>query len=253
MTVSELYSHLSEKIPSSLSCEWDNDGLMCCPRADREVRRVLLTLDITDGAIACAKERGCDVIISHHPLIFKPLPSIDGADSVSEAVIELIRSDIAAFSFHTRLDALSGGVNDVLAKRLGLCGCEPFGEEGIGRIGELSSSKSTEEFALFVKEALGAPYVNYADAGKTVHRVALLGGAGKDDIGAARAAGADSYLSGELGYHALQDAPQGEMNLFEAGHYFTEAPVLCVLEELVLGADRSIQVEHFDSYRIKTV
>ncbi|HPU18347.1 MAG TPA: Nif3-like dinuclear metal center hexameric protein, partial [Bacillota bacterium] len=114
-TVKELYSYLSGQIPTSLSSEWDNDGLMVCPDSGAIVNNVLLTLDVTSGALKRAAELGCCVVISHHPLLFHPLKSITDAGAVSQRAIYALQNNITVVSFHTRLDAVIGGVNDVLA------------------------------------------------------------------------------------------------------------------------------------------
>ena len=111
MNVAELYEYLNERIPASLSCEWDNDGLMCCPDPDKEVSRVLITLDVTDDAVSAAISGGYDLIVSHHPLVFRPLKSVTPYDITSARVIELIKSDVSVMSFHTRLDAVDGGAD----------------------------------------------------------------------------------------------------------------------------------------------
>ena len=255
MTVTELYRYLNEKIPTSLSCEWDNDGLMCCPDGEQEVVRVLVTLDITADAVRAATASDCDVIISHHPLIFKGLKAVNNESFVAAKVIDLIKSGISAFSFHTRLDALDSGVNDVLADRLGVKNTVPFGSDGeaIGRIGTLDAPMRLADFAAHVKSALGAPAVLCADAGCEVYRVALLGGEGEDDLSAARAAGADTYVSGRLGYHTMTDAPENGINLIEAGHFYTEHPVCERLATLVAEADPAIECVRFFSNKILVI
>ena len=251
MKVIELYKYLDAHIPASLSCPWDNDGLMCCPDESKEVKRVLVTLDVTDDAIRKAKELEADVILSHHPLIFKGVKALNSSTVVPSRAIELIKSGISVMSFHTRLDAVDGGVNDVLALTLGIEDAEPFGDEGIGRIGELDVPMSLDEFAYLVKDRLNAPQVTYSGNGRDVFKVAVLGGSGADDIGAAIAAGADTYLSGTLSYHDMADAPDGPINLVEAGHFHTEDPVCDMLSELVWSADASIETVYFNSYRAK--
>ncbi len=253
MKVTELYKFLDRKIPSSLSCEWDNDGLMCCPEPDKDVKRVLITLDITSEAIKEAAMRECDVIISHHPLIFKGIKSVNENGTVSKKVIELIKNGISAFSFHTRLDALNGGVNDILSELLELDNISCFGECDIGRVGELREQTNLDSFARFVKERLNAPAVLTADANRAVKRIALLGGEGGDDIEAAKSTGADTYISGRLGYHEMTDAPEMGINLIEAGHFYTEYPVCTFLEKLVKNADSQIEVIGFFSNRIKMI
>ena len=249
MTVSALYAFLNEKIPPSLSCEWDNDGLLCCPDPDKTVKKVLVALDMTGAVIKAAIEGGYDVIVSHHPMIFSPLSSVTTSHPVAKKVIDLIGANIAAMSFHTRLDAVTGGVNDALAEAIGLSDVTPFGNDGeeIGRIGSLKQPISLSAFAELVKRAIGAPAVQVSDAGKPVCRVAVLGGSGSDDVIAAVRAGADTYLSGELKHNWLTDAPDLGINLVAGGHFYTENPVCRVLCGLIREADDSIAVDVIDS------
>ena len=253
MTVKELYGILNEKIPQSLSCPWDNDGLMCCPEGDREVRRVLITLDVTGKAIDYAAEGGFDLIISHHPFIFKGLKALNDSSAIAEGAMRLIRSDLSVFSFHTRLDAVAGGVNDTLAALLGLSEVEPFGEEGIGRVGTLNSEMTLAELCERLKEVTGAPFVLATDGGKAPRRVAILGGEGGDDIEKARESGADTYISGRLGYHNMVDAYGSGMSLVEGGHFFTEFPVCFTLEKMLKDVDPAITPEIYYSNRIMAV
>ena len=254
MTVSELYQFLDAKIPRALSCEWDNDGLMCCPNPTREVKRVLVTLDITEAVVDTAVEKGCDVILSHHPLVFRPVKALTTDRGVPRKLIRLVQSGISAMSFHTRLDAVGGGVNDVLAAMLGLGNICAFGPEGeqMGRIGSLSAPMSLDDFAEQVKKTLGAPFVLVSGAGE-VSRVAVLGGEAGDFIGAAESSGADVLVGGRLGYHAMTDAPEGGIALIEAGHYYTERPVLPALAAMLKDADGGIETVIAESGNIKAI
>ena len=253
MTVKELYKAMCEVLPDTLREPWDNDGLMCCPDGDREVGRVLVALDVTSEVAAYAKAEGFDVIVSHHPLLFKGLKSVNGETYLGKKTVELLLGGISVMSFHTRLDAVSGGVNDTLAALLGLSDVEPFGDEGIGRVGNLPRTESIFDFASRVKSLLGAPAVAYSDSGRTLRRVAVLGGAGGDDVAAAMAAGADTYLSGTLGYHDLTDAPESGMNLVAAGHYYTEAPVCTVLCAWLTEADPTLTCDIFRSANVAVI
>ena len=255
MTVRELYTFLNEKIPPSLSCSWDNDGLMCCANAGAGVKKVLGALDITATVVKTAIDGGYDVIISHHPLIFSPLRALNPNDHVAKKVIDLLRAGVTAMSFHTRLDAVQGGVNDLLANALGLENVAPFGQDGeeIGRIGELAGPMSVKTFAANVRNALGAGQVLVADAGREVKRVAVLGGSGSDDVRAAIAAGADTYLTGELKHNYLADAPELGINLFAAGHFDTEVPVCGRIKELLLEADATLTVDIVSSNTVTVV
>ena len=199
---------------------------MCIPEPERDICRVLLALDITEEVVDRAITENYDVIISHHPLLFRGIKHVTTADPVARRTIKLCRAGIAAFSFHTRLDALEGGVNDVLAKCLSLCDVTPFGDEGIGRVGMLNEPMSSESFAAMVSDRLNAPAVTLADAGKPILRVAVLGGSGGDDVIAALATGADAYVTGEAPHHWLVDAPEMGLSLIVAGHYHTEYLVM---------------------------
>lgn len=257
MTIHDFYAALEAVLPRSLSCDWDNDGISCCPDPDAPVKGVLISLDPTEDAVEEAVARGCNVILTHHPMLFRGLKAVDGRDTGSRKVIRMISAGITAMSFHTRLDAADGGVNDVLAARLGLERVEPFGEDGnpagkpIGRVGELPAEVSADAFIETVKTALGLPALIFAGCGKPVRRVAVLGGGGEDDIFAAVAAGADTYVTGELKYHHLCDAPYGEINLIMAGHYHTEAPVLDRLAELASDICPSVPVHILRTTRVE--
>lgn len=223
-SVSEIYRYLDGLLPRSLSASWDNDGLMVCADPQREVKKILFALDITPAVTEYAAEISADLILSHHPLIFHPIRHMDGADAVSRKVMFLIRHGISAMSFHTRLDAAEGGINDILADRLALSDIERFGPDGdtSGRIGTRKTSLPFEAFCLFVKETLRVPSLCAAKGKDTVRRVAVLGGAGGDYIEPAIRAGADVLVTGEAGYNHLLEAAENGLSVIAAGHYHTE-------------------------------
>ena len=253
MTVKELYEILSDRIPEELREPWDNDGIMCCPDDLAEVKRALITLDVTEEIVDYAIDNGFDLIVSHHPLVFKPLKAIDPADHISRKLIKLINAGISVISFHTRADKVRGGVNDCLAKLLGLLDVEELSDDGLGRIGHLECETSLEEFAERVKSALGIDRLTASDAYNPVYTVALVGGDGKGYVNDAVMMGADTYLSGRIGYNVMEEASDVGINLIEAGHYFTEFPVTELFAALVSSIDGNAYVEIADSNMIKTV
>lgn len=253
MTVSELYRALDAKIPAALRCDWDNDGLMCEPDPNREVKKVLFSLDVTDEAIEYAVKIGADLIISHHPQIFRPIKAVNSSHLGGRKLIQLIQNNIAVFSFHTRLDCMKGGVNDVLAERLGLTDTEVFGDEetpDIGRIGTVEET-TVGDFAALVHRVLGTPAMQTVDLGKPVRRVAVVGGDGKDFIPDAKAAAADLYLTGTLSYNSMVDGADMGLQLIEAGHFYTEHPVLERLGKWVNELCPRIECCYFDSNPVK--
>jgi dinuclear metal center YbgI/SA1388 family protein len=231
MTVTELYKRLDARIPSALSCDWDNDGLMVCPDGNAAIGRVLVTLDVTERAVETAVAGGYDLILSHHPLIFRPLKRL-----TDPRLTELIRAGIAVMSFHTRLDALEGGVNDVLASLFSLEETQRFHKEGIGVIGTLPAPMPAPAFAALVKERLGSPFLETVLRERPCRRIAVVGGDGKDFWPAAAAAGADTYLTGSMSYNGMIDASASGMSLIAAGHFETENPVLSFLAALTDAA-----------------
>ena len=251
MTVKELYQKMSERIPENLSEEWDNDGLMCSSDTSADVRRALVSLDVTEEIVDYAIENGFDLIVSHHPLIFKPISSLTEDSNVARKVIKLISNNISVFSFHTRADKVVGGVNDQLCDLIGLFDTRPFGEGDIGRIGRIDEECSLEDFVYRLKDQLGLQGVLVSDGYNRVNTIAVLGGDGKDYVKAALDAGADTYISGRISYNIMEEAAEMGINLIEAGHYFTEFPVTSFFSNILNRLDSQMYVEVIDSNMIK--
>ncbi len=259
MNVIELYNKLCEIIPQSLSCEWDRDGLECCPDPYKEVKNVLVALDVTGDVIDEAIGCGADVIISHHPIFFGGLGNLNALNADGVRAVKLVKNSIATMSFHTRLDALHGGVNDILAEQIGLVDVSAVGEEQIMRIGSLPRELDIRDFCRVVKGALsegegeGEAHIALCPAHKRAKRVAVLGGSGGDDIALAAANGADTYVTGELKYHQKLSAKDFGINLIEAGHFFTEYPVCAFLERTAKELLPDVEVRVIFSNRITEI
>ncbi|MBE6574223.1 MAG: Nif3-like dinuclear metal center hexameric protein [Ruminococcaceae bacterium] len=244
MTVTELYDYLTAKIPCELSEDWDNDGKMLIS-SDKSVKKVLISLDVTPEAVKEAIDDGYDLILTHHPMIFKPIKGI-----TNEKFLSLIKADISVLSFHTRLDSVEGGVNDALASLLKLKNVRPF--EEMGRVGELDDEMTPANFADKVKRLLGCDRLNYVEGNKDIKTVSLLGGGGKDFWQAASMC-SDVYITGEMSYNTMLDAHEAGFSVIEAGHYFTEFPVCRVLEAFLKEADTGIETKIFDFYPVKAI
>lgn len=253
MTVKTIYEKLSERIPEELREVWDNDGLMCSSDDSREVERALITLDVTEDIVDYAIAHNIDLIVSHHPLIFKPLASVTEDSHVARKVIKLIKNDISVMSFHTRADKVEGGVNDILAEILGMQDVEPFGEGDLGRIGTLKEELNMEDFSYLLKGLLDCDGVKVADALIPVQRVAVVGGDGKSYVSAALRAGADTFVSGRIGYNVMAEAGEMGINLLEAGHFFTEHPVTQFFQSLLHRLDPDMSVEIINSNAIRLI
>ena len=251
MTVREFYKALSAIVPRELGCDWDVDGLNVCPDPDREVKRVLVALDATNEVVNQAVAEGYDLIFTHHPMLFGGLKNVLADDYDGAKVIALCRAGVSAVSFHTRIDAAEGGVNDILAGLVGLEEVEVVGEERIMRVGTLAEPVSAAEFAARVKDALGAPAVLCADAGREVRRVAVVGGSGKSEVALAIASGADTFLTGELKYSQYCDTDK--LNLLVAGHFYTEQPICARLCEIVKEISPDVRTDAVKSCKVIVV
>lgn len=248
MNIKELYEYLCADIPQVLSCPWDNDGLMAAREMSAEVKKVLVSLDATEAAIGFASANGFDVLLTHHPMIFKGMKHVTPLTLEGRRVIAALSGGVAVLSFHTRLDAVKGGVNDALCAALGLTPDGVFGDEespSLGRLVTLSEKMTLRELAAHVKKCLGAPYVKVISGGdgeQKVQKIAVCGGDGKDFTYPALAAGAEVLITGSSGYNMAEDAAECGIATIEAGHYYTEAPVCKVLAERIKAAGISCAV-----------
>ena len=246
-TIKQIESFLDLRIPRSLSVPGDPDGTALCLGYDTEVTRVVTALDVTVDAINFAKEKGAELIVTHHPSIYSPLASITEKDAVGKRILAAVKAGVSLMSYHTRLDAVEGGVNDRLCELLGVTDAEPF-DIGLGRVGLLDREYGFEEFCDKVKAALGTDNVTGINSGKPVHRIALLGGSGKGSFNDALATGADTYLTGEVIHSTLLDAREQGINLICATHYRTESPVISVIGKILKEGFSDIEIfEYYDN------
>lgn len=225
--VHDIFSQLCAWAPLELQMEFDNSGFLI-GRAEREVHRVLLSLDITMPVIEEASRLGAELIISHHPLIFLPLKSLTSPGPGSKALL-LAEKGIAAICMHTNLDIAENGVNDVLIRLLGGEPETAVDREGCGRVGTLPEPLALGDFLLRCRERLHTNGIRYVDGGKPVHRLAVLGGAGGDALQDAVEKGCDTFVTADVKYHVFLEAGEQGVNLIDADHFCTENPVIPVL------------------------
>ena len=241
-TVREIESFLYGWAPRELAESWDNVGLLVGD-PEAAVERVLVALDITPQVAEEALERGCQLIVAHHPVMncaWHPVQTVRADDRQGRTLTALLRGGVAAICMHTNLDAAEGGVNDILAEKLGLTQPEMLTEEKIGRIGTLKCEIPLVEFTHSVIELLGCNGLRYVDAGRPVHRVAVGGGACGCYIPQAIAAGCDTFVTSDLKYNDFLDT-EG-LNLIDAGHFPTENVVCPALRDRLQGAFPAVDV-----------
>ena len=245
ITVRDVESTLYNWAPSGLAASWDNVGLLV-GAPDREVKKILTTLDITESVVDEAVQTGADLIVAHHPVMnctWHPVQTLRTDDRQGRILTGLVENHISAICMHTNLDAADGGVNDALAEKLGLLRTEYLTDEKIGRVGTLKCQIPLVEFTRFVVKSLGCNGLRYTDCGRPVHRVAVGGGACGEYIAQAIALGCDTFVTSDLRYHDFLDTK--ELNLIDAGHFPTEqviVPELCRRLDIKIFVDTDADI-----------
>lgn len=244
-TVAEILNFMETLAPQSQKMDWDNVGLLCGSRK-RNISKILVALDPFEDTAAEAVEIGADLIVTHHPLIFQPVKNVTDDTSIGRVILTLAKHDISAINAHTNLDVAEGGVNDELAKVLGLQNVEVV-PGGLLRIGDVPE-QSMGAFLTDVKEKLGCPGLRYVESGM-VHRVAVGGGACGSELMEAVEAGCDTFVTADVKYNTFWDAHDLGINLIDAGHFYTENPICRVLAEKLAGAFPEIDVKISKTHR----
>ena len=234
-TVEAILTYIETLAPRSMKMDWDNVGLNV-GHLKKEVKTILVALDPFAHVCQEAKDVGADLLVTHHVLIFRP-GFVTDATAQGRNTLFLIENGIAHINAHTNLDLAPCGVNDVLAKTLGLSNIQviaPIGTDDQGREwGLLRSGEVAEQplgdYLSTVKEKLSCEGLRYADAGKPVRKVAVGGGSCCDEMQQAVDAGCDTLVTGDAKYNDFWDAKDLGLNLIDAGHFYTENPVVSYL------------------------
>ena len=236
-TVSDILQFIELLAPSYMKEDWDHVGLNC-GHLGAPVTKVLVALDPFTDVCREAKEFGAELLVTHHALIWNAGFITDG-DTQGKNALYLIENNIACINAHTNLDCAPGGVNDILAKKLGLSNVQvisPKGNDDVGRPWGLLRMgtvppQSITCFLRNVKSSLNCKGLRYVDTGKPVHMVAVGGGSCGGSIKEVAAAGCDTFVTADIKYNQFWDAQELGINLIDAGHYHTENPVCAYLAE----------------------
>ncbi len=229
MLISEVVSVLTTAAPLPLQMDFDNAGVQVGD-VSVPLTRALLTLDVTEAVVSEAIDKGCNLIVSHHPLLFHPLRHITTATYVERVVMQALRAGIVIVAMHTNIDAAIGGVNHKIAEKLGLTKVTFIGETkevfgvigGEGVMGELPVAMPSEDFLTMVKDVFGVPVVmTNGLLSRAIRRVAICGGAGASVLPIALAAGADAFVTGEMRYNEYFDHDDA-IQIAVIGHYHSE-------------------------------
>ena len=238
----DIDTFITSLAPVEFSESWDNDGIMVCANPNVRVSRAVVCLEVNVDAIKYAIKTGANLIITHHPFIFRAIRSVSG-EKYSEIEL-LIKNNISVLSYHTRYDKAKGGVNDALAESLGLKNVIDMGT--FLRVGELECQMSGEEFAEYLRRKLGCGVMKaYFEKNAKIKKVAVCGGAGKDFLCEASEV-ADAYVSSDFSHETFREAKVHGIAVFDAGHYFTENPGAKKLQEMLQQQFRDIEIDFYD-------
>ena len=224
-TVGQILELVNGIAPFELAEPWDNAGLLAGSPENR-VERVLCALDLRPDVVEEAVRRDCQLIVTHHPILFRGRKNLCETDGEGRLLCALVRANLSMIAAHTNFDNACPGVNDALGAALGLENIQPL-DNGM-RVGEI---KETDfgTFCAGVEAKLKGPARCYGDVKRNIRRVAVLGGAGEDYVPLALAANADVYVTGEMAYHKALDAVDNGLCVVEAGHAATEYPAISLL------------------------
>lgn len=229
MVIKEIYDYIDSFAPFDSQCEWDNSGLLI-GNLNNEISKIGFALDATKETVLDAARNNCDLIITHHPIIFNPLKYVD----TNSAVYLAIKNNINVLCAHTCLDKSEPGVNTVLAETLGLKNIKAFDTDTdvkMCHIGDINTV-TAKELSNIISDKLSVP-VTYADANKLISKVAVCGGAAGEYLYEAIANGADAFVTGEVKHHEFINAKELGLSIFCAGHFETENPVVPFLKEKI--------------------
>ena len=245
MKVRDIIEAIERKAPLMLQEEWDNSGLQV-GFPETEVDKVLVCLDVTEAIVTEAAEHGCQMIVSHHPLLFKALSQVSDATYQQRCVVKALAAGITIYSAHTSLDNAPGGVNHKIAELIGLQDLDwliPLLDEngGSGLMGKLPKPERDSDFLRRIKDIFGVESLRHSECkGREIKTVALCGGAGAFLMQDALRKGADCFITGELHYHDYFE--NDGMLLAELGHYQSEQYTIDLIAELLKHASPAVEV-----------
>lgn len=240
MIARELIAPIEKMAPPYTQQSWDNCGFSV-GTPDGIVNKALVALDCSESVLQEALDAGCDIIITHHPLIFGGIKSVTPDSCVGRIVMKAIRGGISIYSAHTNMDIAAGGVSALMAEKLSLLETEVLQKDGFGMVGFLPEPMSAENLVGLVKRKFNVEHVRCSELpGGQIERVAVCGGSGKSFIKDAMNAGAQVYISGDISYHDFY-CEEGFM-VMDIGHYASEYDIV----ELIAG----ILCENFPNFAI---
>ena len=223
MRLPDFINEMEKIAPPELAWEFDNPGLLVSPRND-DLKKIFVALDCTVETAKQAIAFDADLMLTHHPVLFRGVKHITKDDPETAAVWMLLQNGIGLYAAHTNWDSAKGGVNDIIMEKIGITETEPLPPEGLGRIGELSVPMPLKDLAGVVENRFHTVVRVTGDPERIIKRVACVGGSGGSDIQHVVNAGADAYITGEVKHNQAIESVTLNLPMIVAGHFETEYP-----------------------------
>lgn len=257
MKLKEIIEIIEKNYPAELAYEWDNVGLFYGD-IEKEISKVLVTLDVTPHVIDQAIENDVDLVLSHHPTLIGGIKNLSDGSMVSDMIINAVKNDICIYSAHTNMDTAKNGINQKLAELFELeeiCVMEndtPYEACGLGRVGNLKNEMSLSDFCELVKKNLKTPFVRVCGDERKIKRVALASGSCSEYIPSAIKKGADVIVTADMKYHNCIEYVYDGIAIVDAGHFPTENIVKEMFKEILMdtGVD-IIPAKSCDIFNVK--
>ena len=217
MKISDLLRHIDTFAPFSLAEEWDNSGLLI-GSPNNDITKIAVCLDAVTNAVIEADNLGCNVLVTHHPLIFRPVKKITDTDEQGRTIFEAVRRNVSIIAAHTNWDKAFGGVNDILAALLGMSSVENLDEFDV--TGTLNERMTLPKFAQHVKTSWGLSNIDIFTLNEDaeIQTVSLCGGSGAEFWRSAKLRGSDVYVTADMKYHEISDAVNEGMTIALVNH-----------------------------------
>ncbi len=255
MKLKDIIETIEKNYPPCLAYDWDNSGLFFGD-IEREIQKVLVTLDITPEIIDQAIDNGADMVLAHHPITMDGIKTLADGSMLSDMIINAVKNDVCIYSAHTNMDTAKDGINQKLAEIFKLKDIiilendKPYDDCGLGRIGSLENEMTLSDFCELVKEKLNTPFVRVCGDERKIKRVAVASGSCSEYVPSAIKKGADVIITADMKYHHCIEFVYDGIAIIDAGHFSTENIVKDMFKELLPDVE-IISADSKDVFKVK--
>ena len=255
MKLKEIIEIVEKNYPPCLAYDWDNSGLFFGD-IEKEIKKVLVTLDITPEIIDEAIENSADMVLAHHPITMGGIKTLADGTMLSDMIINAVKNDICIYSAHTNMDTAKDGINQKLAELFNLRDItvlendKPYEDCGLGRIGNLEELIDLNSFCELVKEKLNTPFVRVCGEERKIRRVAIASGSCSEYVPTAIKKGADVIITADMKYHHCIEFVYDVIAIIDAGHFPTENIVKDMFKEILTDVE-VIFADNKDVFKVK--